>query len=98
MGHLISIVPEVEQAYKQLAFGRVADPLNPLKIAVSCRPFLCMIKDVIMHNGAVGRDGRAVSRVVSGSLKLPVLFAPDKDAARRFIEFFTANTRFPCRP
>ncbi|MGO8720146.1 MAG: hypothetical protein ACLQMO_13150 [Acidobacteriaceae bacterium] len=39
----------------------------------------------------------AVSRVVSGSLKLPALFAPDKDAARRFIEFFTANTRFPSR-
>jgi site-specific recombinase XerD len=38
---------------------------------------------------------RAVSRVVSGSLELPALFAPDKDAARRFIEFFTANIRNP---
>jgi site-specific recombinase XerD len=38
---------------------------------------------------------RAVSRVVSGSLKLPALFAQDKDAARRFIEFFTANIRNP---
>lgn len=36
-----------------------------------------------------------VSRVVSGSLELPALFAPDKDAARRFIEFFTANIRNP---
>src|SRR5436305_941933 len=38
---------------------------------------------------------KAVSTVVSGSLALPALFAPDKDAARRFIEFFTANIRNP---
>jgi site-specific recombinase XerD len=37
----------------------------------------------------------AVSRVVSGSLELPALFAPDRDAARRFVEFFTANIRNP---
>src|SRR5580704_9678663 len=37
----------------------------------------------------------AVSRVISGSLELPPLFAPDKDAAKRFIEFFTANIRNP---
>jgi site-specific recombinase XerD len=37
----------------------------------------------------------AVSKVVSGSLALPALFAPDKDTARRFIEFFTANIRNP---
>ena len=37
----------------------------------------------------------AVSKVVSGSLELPALFAPDKDAARRFVEFFTANIRNP---
>jgi site-specific recombinase XerD len=36
-----------------------------------------------------------VSRLVSGSLELPALFAPDKDAAKRFIEFFTANIRNP---
>ena len=38
---------------------------------------------------------RAVSKVISGSLELPALFAPDKEAARRFIEFFTANIRNP---
>lgn len=38
---------------------------------------------------------KAVSKVISGSLELPALFAPDKDAARRFIEFFTANIRNP---
>jgi site-specific recombinase XerD len=37
----------------------------------------------------------AVSKVVLGSLELPALFAPDKNAARRFIEFFTANIRNP---
>ena len=35
----------------------------------------------------------AVSTVVSRSLALPALFAPDKDAARHFIEFVTANIR-----
>ena len=38
---------------------------------------------------------KAVSRVTSNSLALLALFAPDKDAARRFIEFFTANIRNP---
>ena len=38
---------------------------------------------------------RAVSKTVSGSLQLPALFAPDGDAAKRFIEFFTANIRNP---
>jgi site-specific recombinase XerD len=38
---------------------------------------------------------KALVRVKSGSLDLPALFAPDKDAARRFIEFFTANIRNP---
>jgi len=38
---------------------------------------------------------RAVSKVVSGSVTLPALFAPDPGAARRFIEFFTANIRNP---
>lgn len=37
----------------------------------------------------------AVSRIVLGSLKLPALFAPDRDAAKRFVEFFTANIRNP---
>src|ERR1700684_1320944 len=36
-----------------------------------------------------------VSRLVAASLELPALFAPDKDAAKRFIEFFTANIRNP---
>ena len=36
-----------------------------------------------------------VVRVVSGSAVLPKLFAPDEDAARRFMEFFTANIRNP---
>jgi hypothetical protein len=34
---------------------------------------------------------KAVSTVISGSIALPTLFAPDKDAARRFIEFFAAD-------
>ena len=38
---------------------------------------------------------RAVSKVVSSSLALPALFAPNKDAARRFLEFFAANIRNP---
>jgi site-specific recombinase XerD len=39
---------------------------------------------------------RAVSKVVSGAVTtLPALFAPDPDAAKRFIEFFTANIRNP---
>jgi len=55
-----------------------------------------MIKDVIIHNGDVGKEmARAASRVALGSLDLPALFAPDRDAARRFIEFFTANPRNP---
>lgn len=36
-----------------------------------------------------------VARISSGSAGLPKLFAPDKAAARRFIEFFTANIRNP---
>src|SRR6266849_5379580 len=36
-----------------------------------------------------------IVRVVPGSVALPKLFAPDQDAARRFIEFFTANIRNP---
>jgi site-specific recombinase XerD len=36
-----------------------------------------------------------VVRVVSGPVVLPKLFARDKDAGRRFIEFFTANIRNP---
>jgi len=39
--------------------------------------------------------GKAVVKVLPGTPALPKLFAPDKDAARRFIEFFTANTRNP---
>src|SRR5271157_5339603 len=36
-----------------------------------------------------------VVRIASGAPVLPKLFAPDPDAARRFIEFFTANIRNP---
>src|SRR5215472_3652757 len=53
-----------------------------------------MIKDVIIHYWSIGsRDGKAVVKVLPGSPVLPKLFAPDQDAARRFIEFFTANIR-----
>ena len=39
--------------------------------------------------------GKVVVKVLPGSPALPKLFAPDPDAARRFIEFFTANIRNP---
>ena len=39
--------------------------------------------------------GKAVVKVLPGAPALPKLFAPDEDAARRFIEFFTANIRNP---
>ena len=39
---------------------------------------------------------QALATVVPGSdLALPALFAPDRDAAKRFVEFFTANIRNP---
>jgi site-specific recombinase XerD len=39
---------------------------------------------------------QALVKVVSGSsIALPSLFAPDQNAAKRFIEFFTANIRNP---
>ena len=38
---------------------------------------------------------KALVKAKSISLELPALFAPDKDAAKRFIEFFTANIRNP---
>ena len=38
---------------------------------------------------------RALTNVVPGSAALPALFAPDPDAAKRFVEFFTANIRNP---
>ena len=34
-------------------------------------------------------------KATRASVDLPVLFAPDRDAAKRFIEFFTANIRNP---
>lgn len=37
----------------------------------------------------------ALIKATRGSFKLPALFAPDPDAERRFIEFFTANIRNP---
>src|SRR6202167_2539110 len=36
-----------------------------------------------------------LSRAKSHSLELPALFAPNKDATKRFLEFFTANIRNP---
>jgi site-specific recombinase XerD len=38
---------------------------------------------------------KALSKVVLSSVALPALFAPDQSAAKRFIEFFTANIRNP---
>jgi len=35
----------------------------------------------------------AVSKVASAPAVLPALFAPDPDAAKRSVEFFTANIR-----
>jgi hypothetical protein len=41
-----------------------------------------------MHDRAVGeREAGTVSRVVSGSLKLLALFAPDKDDANLCLQF-----------
>ena len=55
-----------------------------------------MIMDVIIHYLAVGnRDGQVVVKVFLDAPALPKLFAPDRDAARRFIEFFTANIGNP---
>jgi hypothetical protein len=39
--------------------------------------------------------GQGVVQVLSGAPTLPKLFAPDESAARRFLEFFTANIRNP---
>jgi len=36
-----------------------------------------------------------LTTVVPGSFDLPALFAPDPEAAKRFVEFFTANIRNP---
>jgi site-specific recombinase XerD len=38
---------------------------------------------------------KALTKARSSALELPALFAPDKTAAKRFIEFFTANIRNP---
>lgn len=38
---------------------------------------------------------RALANVISGTAALPALFAPDPDAGKRFVEFFTANIRNP---
>jgi site-specific recombinase XerD len=38
---------------------------------------------------------KALTKATPGSLELPALFAPDRGAAKRFIEFFTANIRNP---
>jgi hypothetical protein len=39
--------------------------------------------------------GKRVVKVLPGAPALPRLFAPDQDAARRFVEFFTANIPNP---
>jgi site-specific recombinase XerD len=38
---------------------------------------------------------KALTKATSRSIELPALFAPDRDAAKRFIEFFSANIRNP---
>ena len=38
---------------------------------------------------------KAIAKVISSPAVLPALFAPDPDAAKRFVEFFTANIRNP---
>ncbi len=38
---------------------------------------------------------KALTKATSRTIDLPALFAPDPDAARRFLEFFTANIRNP---
>src|ERR1700674_4828225 len=38
---------------------------------------------------------RALTKALPAAVALPALFAPDADAARRFVEFFTANIRNP---
>lgn len=38
---------------------------------------------------------KGLIKATRASLDLPALFAPDRDAAKRFIEFFTANIRNP---
>jgi site-specific recombinase XerD len=38
---------------------------------------------------------RALPQVIPGSVELPALFAPDRKAGKRFVEFFTANIRNP---
>jgi hypothetical protein len=46
------------------------------------------MKDVTIHDLVAGKEmAGAVSRVVSGSLELPALFAPDKDAAKLCVQF-----------
>jgi hypothetical protein len=38
---------------------------------------------------------QALTKAMPGSLELPTLFEPDREAAKRFIEFLTANIRNP---
>jgi site-specific recombinase XerD len=52
-----------------------------------------MIKDIIIHETLVKMPQALVT--LGSSIYLPALFAPDSDAARRFVEFFTANIRNP---
>jgi hypothetical protein len=51
------------------------------------------------YHSAMGSMGGNIAQdvisVVSGAAVLPKPFAPDKDAVRRFIEFFAANIRYP---
>lgn len=49
-----------------------------------------------MHeNGEALGPGMSQALAAFASINLPALFAPDEGAARRFIEFFTANIRNP---
>src|SRR5690349_20242220 len=64
-----------------------------------------MIKEVIIRkmrrrrHGDHARNGAIVPFFPDGAapngISLPVLFSPDPPAARRFLEFFTANLRNP---
>jgi hypothetical protein len=55
-----------------------------------------MTMDVIIFDRAAGNEmAGAVLSVVSGSLVLPTPGAPDCDALRRFVNFFTGDVRNP---
>jgi hypothetical protein len=55
-----------------------------------------MIKDVIMHDRTAGeQDVQGFIKGLIGLPRTPAPSAPDRDAGRRFVEFFKANIRNP---